>query len=204
MWDEGIESNWTRLAEGMMLEIREWRELHPKATFTEIEEAIDRLMPQARAQFIQDVALASEARSIRRESEANRPRCPQRGSRLESRGEAVRRLSTSHAQPVELRRGRGVSPACGAGFPPLDEELGLLPGTLTPSLAEDAALLGSLVPFASAAELIGRFRQVEVSEATVRRVSESSGQAWVELQREEVEVLESEFCRRPRGRRCSS
>ena len=119
MWDEGIESNWSRLAEGMMLEIREWWELHPKATFTQIEEAIDRLMAQARAQFIQDVALASEARGIRRESEANRPRCPQCGSRLESRGEAVRRLSTSHAQPVELRRGRGVCPACGAGFSPL-------------------------------------------------------------------------------------
>ena len=118
MWDEGIERNWSRLAEGMMLEIREWRELHPKATFTEIEEAIDRLMAKARAQFIQDVALASEARNIRRESEANRPRCPDCGSRLESRGEAVRRLSTSHGQPVELRRGRGVCPACGAGFPP--------------------------------------------------------------------------------------
>ena len=101
-------------------------------------------------------------------------------------------MSTSHAQPIELRRSRGVCPACGAGFFPLDEELGLLPGTLTPSLAEDAALLGSLVPFTPAAELIGRFRKVEVSEATVRRVSENSGQAWVELQREEAEALELE------------
>ena len=113
-----IESDWSRVAEGVMLEIREWRELHPKATFTEIEEAIDRLMAKARAQFIQDVALASEARNIRRESEANRPQCPGCGSRLESRGEAVRRLSTNHGQPVELRRGRGVCPACGAGFFP--------------------------------------------------------------------------------------
>jgi hypothetical protein len=31
-----------------------------------------------------------------------------------------------------------------------------------------------------------------VSEATVRRVSENSGQAWVELQREEAKVLELE------------
>ena len=38
MWDEGIESNWSRVAEGMMLEIREWRDLHPRATFTESEE----------------------------------------------------------------------------------------------------------------------------------------------------------------------
>ena len=87
----------------------------------------------------------------------------------------------------------------GRDFFPLDEELGLLPGTLTPSLAEDAALLGSLVPFTPAAELIGRFRKVEVSEATVRRVSENSGQAWVELQREEAEALELELKEAPEG-----
>ena len=50
-----------------------------------------------------------------------------------------------------------------------------------------------LLPFGPAAELIGRFPKVEVSEATVRRVSENSGQAWVELQGEEVERLESEL-----------
>ena len=87
----------------------------------------------------------------------------------------------------------------GRDFFPLDEELGLLPGTLTPSLAEDAALLGSLVPFVPAAELIGHFRKVEVSEATVLQVSESSGQAWVELQREEVEALELELKEAPEG-----
>ena len=87
----------------------------------------------------------------------------------------------------------------GRDFSPLDEELGLLPGTLTPSLAEDAALLGSLVPFVPAAELIGHFRKVEVSEATVRRVSESSGQAWVELQREEAAALELELQEAPEG-----
>ena len=69
----------------------------------------------------------------------------------------------------------------------------MLPGTLTPSLAEDAALLGSRIPFTPAAELIGRFRKVEVSEATVRRVSENSGHAWVELQREEAKALELEL-----------
>ena len=43
MWDEGMESNWSRVAEGVMLEIREWREQHPRANFTEIEEAVDGL-----------------------------------------------------------------------------------------------------------------------------------------------------------------
>ena len=35
MWDEGVESNWRAAAEGVMLEIREWRKQHPKATLTE-------------------------------------------------------------------------------------------------------------------------------------------------------------------------
>ena len=43
-WEEGIEDSWSGVAEEVMSEIREWREQHPKATFREIEEAVDRLM----------------------------------------------------------------------------------------------------------------------------------------------------------------
>ena len=118
-WEEGMEDSWSGVAEEVKSEIREWREQHPKATFREIEEAVDRLMAKARVRFIQDVALASEVRSISRESEDDRPPCPRCGGRLESRGEATRRVSTSHDQPIKLRRGRGVCPACGTGlFPP--------------------------------------------------------------------------------------
>ena len=52
--------------------------------------------------------------------------------------------------------------------------------------------MGSRLPFGQAAELTGHFRMVDVSEATVRRTTERSGQAWVELQREAVEALEAE------------
>ena len=75
------------------------------------------------------------------------------------------------------------------GFSPLDAELGLLPGGLTPSLVEDMVRLGSWMPFAEAAKLIGHFRQVVVSEATVRRATEKSGQAYVELQTAQVAAL---------------
>ena len=40
--------------------------------------------------------------------------------------------------------------------------------------------------------MVGHFRNVEVSEATVRRATEKSGQAWVELQTKEVAALEGE------------
>ena len=87
----------------------------------------------------------------------------------------------------------GIAPPVRRGFSPLDEELGLLAGSLTPSLTEDMVLLGSWLPFGQAAELIGRFRKVDVSEATVRRATENSGRVYVELQKEEVEALESEL-----------
>ena len=81
----------------------------------------------------------------------------------------------------------------GRGFFPLDKELGLLRGPLTPSLVEDLALLGSWLPFGQAAKNVGDFRQIEVSEATARRVTEQSGQAYVELQTEEAGLLEAEM-----------
>ena len=87
----------------------------------------------------------------------------------------------------------------GPGFSPLDEELELEPGGLTPSLAEDLVLLGSWMPFAGAAQLIGHFRKVEVSEATMRRATEKSGEAYVELQTAQVAVLEQELPQAPEG-----
>ena len=85
------------------------------------------------------------------------------------------------------------------GFFPLDEELGLVLGSLMPSLVEDLVLLGSWMPFGQAAKMIGHFRKIEVSKATVRRFTEKSGQAWVELQTERAAVLEGETgCQRRR------
>ncbi len=104
----------------------------------------------------------------------------------------------------------GSAPPAGRGFSPLDEELGLLPGSLTPSLVEDMVRLGSWMPFAEVAKLIGHFRNVEVSASTVRRATEKSGAAYVELQTAQVEALPKwRHWRRncpklQKGQRCSS
>ncbi len=87
----------------------------------------------------------------------------------------------------------------GRGFFPLDEELGLLPGSLTPSLVEDLVRLGSWMPFAEGAKLIKHFRKVGLSEATVRRATEKSGEAYLELQTAQVERLEKEMPEAPQG-----
>ena len=78
----------------------------------------------------------------------------------------------------------------GTGFSPLDEELELLPGSLTPTLVEGLTRLGAWMPFAQAAKLLGDFWQVPVSESTARRWTEAVGAAYVTVQTAEVEHLE--------------
>ncbi len=75
-------------------------------------------------------------------------------------------------------------------FFPLDEELGLLPGSVTPTVHEWLVRLGTWLPFAVAAQLLGDFAQITVSEADVRRKTERAGEVGVQLQGEEVVALE--------------
>jgi hypothetical protein len=76
------------------------------------------------------------------------------------------------------------------GFSPLDEELELLPGSLTPTLVEGLTRLGTWMPFEQAAKLVGDFWRVPVSEPTARRQTEAIGAAYVAVQAGEVERQE--------------
>lgn len=60
-------------------------------------------------------------------------------------------------------------------FSPLDEELGLLPGALTPSLQEDVVRLGSWMPFGRVVNEVRHFRQTEISTSTARRLTGPRG-----------------------------
>jgi hypothetical protein len=60
---------------------------------------------------------------------------------------------------------------------------------LTPQVQEQLALLGTWMPFAPAAQLLGRFTQVLVSEATARRLTEVVGRAYDAVQQAEVDQL---------------
>lgn len=67
----------------------------------------------------------------------------------------------------------------GPGFSPLDEELGLLPGSVTPTLQAEVVRLGTSLGFAEAGEIFTRFTKIPMSAATVRRLTEATGQAAV-------------------------
>jgi hypothetical protein len=82
------------------------------------------------------------------------------------------------------------APIVSGGFFPLDEELQLLPGRLTPALAESLVHLGTWMPFGRAVKEVHYFHRVHLTEATVRRETETAGAAYVTVQTDQVEHLE--------------
>ena len=85
------------------------------------------------------------------------------------------------------------------GFSPLDEELALLPGALTPSLQEGLVRLGTWCPFAPAAAMLAYFTRVRVADATARRTTEAAGAAYVAVQTAQAEAIERDQPAAPPG-----
>ncbi len=80
----------------------------------------------------------------------------------------------------------------GPVFFPLDEELRLLPGPLSPRLQEDLVHLSTWMPFERAAKELAHFTRVDVSETSVRHHTEVAGAAYVAIQTTELELLQRE------------
>jgi hypothetical protein len=76
-------------------------------------------------------------------------------------------------------------------FFPLDEELALLPGSLSPTLHEWAVRLGTWMPFPEVAKIIEAICRTAISEASTRRKTEAAGAVYVQLQEETVLALET-------------
>lgn len=84
----------------------------------------------------------------------------------------------------------GSAPPAGVGFFPLDDELGLLPGQLTPRLQEGLVRLSSHIP--SFAKAVGEFAfwtQVEVHRTTASRITEAAGATAVARETAEAERI---------------
>jgi len=79
------------------------------------------------------------------------------------------------------------------GFFPLDEELKLLPGKLTPREHESLVRLSGWMPFEQAVELLEGVLGVEVSKIVAQNYTEAAGAAYVVLQEEEVAWLEEKM-----------
>ena len=101
-----------------VLGMTQWRKEHPKATWQEIETAVDERINQLRAQLIQDVVQMGESEGWGQKPEAERPTCATCGKPLAGRGEHTRWLQTTGGEAVKLRRTYGTCPECGVGFFP--------------------------------------------------------------------------------------
>lgn len=75
-------------------------------------------------------------------------------------------------------------------FSPLDEELGLLPGSLSPTLQDGLVQLGTAMPYGQVPAIMRVLGRVSVSAATVRRLTLTSGAALLVI--EETAVTEIE------------
>src|ERR1700694_4537180 len=99
MWNEETEARWQQEVDLVMTGMKEWRLQHPRASFGEIEAALDERWARMRARMLQDLAVASAAARVSVAPEAERPRCPQCGGAVEARGGGQRTLSATHRQP---------------------------------------------------------------------------------------------------------
>ena len=87
----------------------------------------------------------------------------------------------------------------GWGFFPLDEELELLPGSLTPHSHESLVRLGSWMPYEKAAQIMMSLMGVVVSKSSARRYTQAAGNAYVEIQTDEADRIEREAPEAPPG-----
>ena len=116
---EGMEERWAGDAESVWSGMADWRAAHPKATFNEIEAALDERLDRLRARLLGDLALASAAADLQGAVGEERPRCKQCGRDLQARGLNDRTLLTQGGAEVRLRRSYASCSQCGDGtFPP--------------------------------------------------------------------------------------
>jgi ribosomal protein S27AE len=116
---EGAAQRWAGDAESVWTGMADWRAAHPKATFSEIEAALDERLNQVRARVLADLALASAAAAVAGASGEERPGCQRCGTGLHARGASDRTLLTQGGAEVRLERTYAACPTCGDGtFPP--------------------------------------------------------------------------------------
>lgn len=118
---------WPEAEAKLMADLERWRQAHPRATFAEIEAAVEERLGLLRAELIaQELALRAAAEAAA-ETPAGTPegagtnavRCPTCGGPTQGRGTRERSLTVRGNRPVRLRRRYVVCPACGTGhFPP--------------------------------------------------------------------------------------
>jgi predicted RNA-binding Zn-ribbon protein involved in translation (DUF1610 family) len=115
---EDLDARWHELTEEVATGMKEWRLQHPKATFREIEAALDERWARVRARLLEDAALLSRAAELETDATGERLTCPDCGTPLLARGWRTRELVTHYDQTIHLERQYAFCPQCHKGFFP--------------------------------------------------------------------------------------
>ena len=120
MTDESVVTAWQeKLMAEAVDDLSGWQRGHPKATFEQIEEAVEECVSDLRAGLTEDLLRSRAAASSGASGPNSRSACPSCGKPTESRGEHERTITIRGNRHVKMRRGYQVCPACSAGlFPP--------------------------------------------------------------------------------------
>lgn len=109
-------ATWDRLVEAVVVGMRAWRTAHPRATFAELEAAVEERLSVLRAQMLEEAARTEASGAA---SPAATPCCVRCGAALEVRDTPDRSLRIRGDQRVRLTRPYLTCSACGYGvFPP--------------------------------------------------------------------------------------
>jgi hypothetical protein len=93
----------------MEADLHAWRRERPVATWTEIEQEVDRRLYHLRAQLLGEVVTDTDDVAV----------CPTCGHPLQARGDHDRTVVTDGGEPLTLTRSYQTCPVCGTGlFPP--------------------------------------------------------------------------------------
>jgi hypothetical protein len=186
MTTQAMYEQWQQESEVVLQGVAQWREEHPKATWREIEQAVDEQLRRLRSRLLQDTAQQSPQCHWKELPPEQRPQCPNCHQALHSRGRHTRRLQSNGGACIPLERTYGTCPHWGAGFFPLVEELALDESELTPHAHEQLVSLALWMPFAQAAKQVHAMLGVQVSDSTARRLCLQAGQAYEQVQSEQA------------------
>ena len=99
--------------ENMESQIRRWRQEHPKATLTEIEEAVERELAKLREAIVEGMVQAEG------DEEREAMVCPNCQTEMVKNGKKERRLKTKEGKTITLKRQQLRCLQCGMTiFPP--------------------------------------------------------------------------------------
>jgi hypothetical protein len=109
-------ATWARLVEEVVTGMRDRRTAHPRATFAELEAAVEERPGVLRARMLEEAALTAASAVV---PPASAPCCALCGAALAVRATPERTLRVQGDRRVRLRRPYLTCTACGRGaFPP--------------------------------------------------------------------------------------